>query len=104
MPVRLGLRNVRSRPDTTPALIDPYSPNGLPTTNASLPMRMAPGLPSVAGTIVGGQRVALEHGDVVLLAPAATIVAVDVEPSANVTVIVVASSTTWSAVRMSPFG
>ena len=51
-----GSRNVRSRPETTPALMDPYSPNGLPTMYASLPMRSEPGLPSTAGGTTGASR------------------------------------------------
>ena len=46
----VGIWNERSSPETTPELMDPYRPNGLPTTNASLPTCMAAGFPSVAGT------------------------------------------------------
>ena len=49
-----GSWNDRPRPETTPALSEPYRPNGLPTTNASLPIWTAFGLPSVAGTMAAG--------------------------------------------------
>ena len=35
--------------------MEPVSPNGLPTTNASSPTRSAPGLPNVAGAKVSGK-------------------------------------------------
>ena len=42
----------------TPALTEPYSPNGDPRAYASLPCWTAPGLPIVAGTRIAGGFVA----------------------------------------------
>ena len=93
--------NVRPSPEMTPVLIDAYSPNGLPTTNASLPTRTEPGLPSVAGTSgfgsVSACRTAMSFsGWLLRIEPA------DVDPSAKVSLIDFASATTWRLVRMSP--
>ena len=50
----------------TPAETEPYSPNGEPRAYASLPCWTAAGLPSVAGTRIGGGCSGAEHRDVVL--------------------------------------
>ncbi len=85
----------------TPADTDPYSPNGEPSAYASLPCRIEAGLPSVAGTSAAGgcwaRTTAMScSGWVVTMSPA------DFEPSANVSSIDFAPSTTWRLVRMSP--
>ena len=94
---------VRPRPDTTPVLIEPYSPNGLPTTNASLPIWTPPGLPSVAGTTVLGQRVRLEDRDVVVGLAGGDRGRRRRCRRRTSAWIVVASATTWRLVRMSPW-
>jgi hypothetical protein len=104
-PVRvcpLGSVNDRPSAETTPELIESASPNGLPTANTSLPTRSSPGLPSVAactpdGTLIGCSTAMSSSGWVLLTTACA------VEPSAKVTVIALAPSTTWSAVMMSPW-
>ncbi len=96
-----GSLNERSRPDTTPALIESYSPNGLPTMYASLPMRIAPGLPSVAGWSPAGTLAGARTAMSVSGCELAT-VAVVVVPSAKVSVIVLAFATTWRAVSTRP--
>src|SRR3954468_1623602 len=97
----VGGLNDRSRPEMTPDVIDPASPNGLPTTKASSPIRAPCGSPSVAGGMLGGivsgWRTAMSFSGC-----RATIWAGDSEPSTKVTVIEAASSTTWRLVRMSP--
>ncbi len=96
-----GSSNDRPRPETTPELIEPYSPNGLPTTNASLPTWAEAGLPSVAGTRTAGsssaRRTAMSSSG-----RRTWIRAADFEPSAKVSSMLVASATTWRLVRMSP--
>ena len=86
----------------TPALIEPYSPNGLPTTNTSSPIRTRARVAerrrdeqSPAGCLRCSDR------DVVLGLRCVTI-GRRLVPSANVSLIVVASATTWRLVRMSP--
>ena len=85
----------------TPALIEAYSPNGLPTTNASLPMRTEPGLPSVAGTSSAGSVSAWTTA-MSFSGRLTTTIPSDVDPSAKVSLIAVAPATTCRLVRMSP--
>src|SRR6476659_2152514 len=81
----------RSRPDTTPAVIESASPSGLPTENVSSPTFTPP--PSTAGTITlggcSGCRIAVSRSgvDVVtsaaLLVPSLHVTSIDVEPSGH---------------------
>ena len=48
----------------TPTLSEPYRPNGLPTTYASLPIRRASGVAEDRGRSVGREGLDLEDGDV----------------------------------------
>ena len=92
--VGLGVWNDRSSPDTTPVLIEPYSPNGLPTMYASLPIRRLAGLPSDAGTTRPGGWSGLTTAMSVSSSAAVTLPGI-LDPSAKRSVIVSASSTTW---------
>ena len=49
-----GRRKLRSRPETTPAVVVWRRPKGLPTATTSSPTLRAPGLPMTAGADSGG--------------------------------------------------
>ena len=85
----------------TPTLIEPPSPNGLPIAYASLPWRTAAGLPRMAGTRLATGSVARTTA-MSFSGWRATISPLDWVPSAKVSLISVASATTWRLVRMSP--
>ena len=86
--VAIGHSNTRSKPEITPELIEPYKPNGFPTTKASSPTRIAFGLPNTAGTTKSGVSYACITA--ISISGCSTMIASDSVPSANVTLIVLA--------------
>src|SRR6476620_6983706 len=91
----------RPRPETMPVLIEQASPNGLPMATTPWPTFSASEEPSASGCSSPASTVTLITARSAAGAVPTTVAAAST-PSANVTVILVAPSTTWLLVTMWP--